>query len=112
MMIEYRDRDGIPISQEGWSMLFEDQEYRRVGFFKNDTYEVSTVWLGMSHPGGMYFETMIFCPDDPEYDQGCIRYETYGEAAEGHLRTMSDLIEGRPVWFIYGTEIDEFLEGI
>lgn len=101
-MISYFDRDGIAITQEQWVDLFADREYSTIGKWEGEGgISVSTVWLGLNARYGqgdpIIFETMIF--GGGKLDQEGTRYTTLGDAAEGHLRTVSDILEGRPVWF-------------
>jgi hypothetical protein len=59
---------------------------------------ISTVWLGLEHPGG-FFETMTFLEKDggPEFghEELCIRYWSLEEASEGHKELVEKLREER-----------------
>lgn len=56
--------------------------------FRNDTVEVSTVFLGFDHRisngSPLIFETMIFGLDDGELKDYQYRYSTWEEAQAGH----------------------------
>lgn len=83
----YYDKAGKPLTLREWAVLFEDMEYRRIGYdeFANGAH-VSTVWLGLDHnwfPGGppLIFKSMVF---DGVHDQEMIRYSTEVQAIQGH----------------------------
>ena len=84
----YRDKDGKEISLERFIELFEDMQYRVIGRTRVGSFLVSTVWLGIPHPGGLpfalnrYFESMTFDVEGNEHTMQ--RYETLGEAKLGH----------------------------
>ena len=90
-MIEYYDRDGVPMSQSAWMAKFEDREYKRVATETFDGgVEVSTVWLGLNHnwdPDGLplIFETMVF---GGKKDGEQWRYSTEALAIEGHAAVV------------------------
>jgi hypothetical protein len=46
---------------------------------------ISTVFLGLKHPGGTVFETMLFS-DDTKLHGEMMRYKTYNEALNGHAK--------------------------
>lgn len=71
-----------PVQSEliNWSVWFSVIENRRVAFTKKDDLEVSTVFLGIPHLGGM-FETMVF-RNGSSVD--CERCETWAEAEKLH----------------------------
>ena len=61
-------------------------------------YCVSTVTLVVEHPGGMWYETMIFGSDGKaitDYsDRYCERYKTKREAQEGHKKVINGVSAG------------------
>ena len=80
------DREGKEVGLYEWDKLFEDMEYRRVGWTRlwwgGD---ISTVWLGLDHGFGgrrVTFETMGFGLFGRELC--CLRYATTEEAERGH----------------------------
>ena len=106
-MSGYYNRAGEPITPKEWCHLMGDDAYHRVAFgqvtYGGHQLDVSTVWLGIDHNHSFWgrrelFETMVF--GECDFDQDCARYATEGEALEGHRRTMNDLAEGRPPWFL------------
>lgn len=96
----YYDINGNPIGLYEWAKLFENFDYKRVGFtVLPDGRHVSTVWMGLDHrfmPGGppIIFESMLFgLPYETEIfgkmrtvrpDEDMDRYSTYYEAIWGH----------------------------
>ncbi len=98
--LEYRDREGRPISLDDWTKLFENSDYKIVERDVVDDKVISTVWLGSPHMGagekgmGAYFETMVFSNDWSFEDEYCERYETLGEAVEGHKRIKQRIENG------------------
>jgi len=72
---------------------------RRIGQDEIGDAMVSTVFLGLEHFGGMWFETMIFGGDHDQWcgdhDQWCDRYTTLAQARAGHDRVVTALREGR-----------------
>jgi len=55
---------------------------------------VSTVFLELEHPGGMWYETIII-PRSDEVEAGFMeRYATKEEAEEGHRRVVEKLRRG------------------
>lgn len=102
----YYDRQGQPITADEWCRHLESAAYHRVAKGEvvdgsGTTTNVSTVWLGLDHGFGSgrleIFETMVF---GGRYDHELVRYATEGEALEGHRRTMADLADGRPPWWL------------
>lgn len=98
--IPYYDKDGIPVTQEQWGLLWGDDAYRMVARSTvasaadlNQTYDVSTIWLGINHGFGeglpLIFETMVFGSGDIESD--CQRYSTLREAQEGHIEMVTEV---------------------
>ena len=80
--MSYQNRDGKAISLDEWAVLFQDNDYSRIGLDDIGPYSVSTVWLGAVHFGKTYFETMIFGPKDQgEFQE---RYQTEEQAIYGH----------------------------
>ena len=70
-----------------WAKGFEKMD-RVVAKTKNDKVRVSTVFLGVDHSfrdegPPLLFETMIFCGEHDGYQE---RYETWDEAAIGHVK--------------------------
>lgn len=67
---------------------------KHIGHDKIGLLTVSTVFLGMEHPGGMWFETMIiggeanggFAAAEGEEHPFQERYATYDEAMAGHKK--------------------------
>lgn len=90
----YRSRNGIPISSEKWRQLFADERYRTV--WKSDhhdlrgrRHELSTVWMGLDHGGGTYYESMVFCKGHScGWNGHQVRYHTDAEAMEGHQELL------------------------
>jgi hypothetical protein len=86
-VIEYYDRDGVPMSRSAWSAKFGDYEYKRVAMETFDGgVEVSTVWLGLNHQWNPdappeIFETMVF---GGKLDGEQWRYATEEQAMKGH----------------------------
>jgi hypothetical protein len=90
----YFDRKGEPLDLMRFAVLFEDDDYRRVGFDEVGPFEVSTVWLGLNHRHGpgtpLIFETMVFRKGS-RADLDGDRYATEREAKEGHKRFVERL---------------------
>ena len=90
-MADYYDRKGNEISQEEWANLFENNT-RKVARDEDDTYVVSTVFLGLNHnfsDGPPHiFETMVFRKTSSGgvdwADLDMQRYTTEDEARAGH----------------------------
>ena len=88
--MQYRNRQGEPISLMEWADLFEDKDYIFVGrdlLAHPETkmvYDVITVWVGHTLDDGpnIIFETAVYRPDSSPRIVG--RYSTEKEAAEGH----------------------------
>ncbi len=80
-----RNRSGNPISLQEYLQLKEDAEYWQIGYDQfrigSEMFVVSTVWLGIIHPGDMIFETAIFHKGKVEE---IVRYKTELEAIKGH----------------------------
>jgi hypothetical protein len=103
------DRFGRPITFRQWAELLENLEYKFVGDFYTDDgkWRVSTVWLGIDsgfNMGGppMLFETMVFWHGQGriprrkrDWDQSCVRYQTFAEAEQGHAATVTNVKAGR-----------------
>lgn len=86
MMSDYYDRQGAPLSLEGWCALLRDHDYRRVALDYIGDVKVSTVWLGLDHNyfgdgPPLIFETMVF---GGPMDQDPYRWSTEEEAKAGH----------------------------
>jgi hypothetical protein len=94
-MILYYDRQGRPISLEGWALLLRDLDYRRVGLDEVGGFVISTVWLGLNHQWlasqpPIIFETMVFSAEDEKpVEEYMDRYSTEEEARLGHLNVVS-----------------------
>ena len=105
-MIEYYNRDGIPVDVAEYDRLLRDFDYRCLARTKvadpyrpEKTYGISTVWLGLDYSFGagppMIFEMMVFALDgnDPMHEV-CIRYATEDEARKGHTSMVIELCVG------------------
>ena len=73
-------------------------------------FRVSTVFLELEHPNGMWYETMIFGEDGLRLDiEPMWRYATQQEAEENHKRIVEALKNGRfklrPVEFALEIEL-------
>jgi hypothetical protein len=92
----YYDRNGNPISLEGWAFLFEKDD-RQIRHDVIGDVTISTVWLGINHAvfpiDGriLIFETMIFGGD---HEQDIWRYATEDEAVAGHERITREIKAG------------------
>jgi len=89
----FRNRDGEPIDIDTFALLLERDDYRRVEHDTIDGVEVSTVWLGVVHPGERIFETMVF--------GGALhgeqwRWSTEAEALMGHA-SVCHLVRENPM---------------
>jgi hypothetical protein len=52
---------------------------------------ISTVLLPIEHPGGMWFETMVFATQGAGSDDlDCVRYRTEEEARAGHADVVAE----------------------
>lgn len=95
----YYDRALNQVTLLEWAELLEDPAYRRVALDKVADCTVSTVWLGIDHGDGMFFETMVF--DGSGNDVLCQRYPTEAAAVEGHrqaaahVRNLEKKLKGR-----------------
>jgi hypothetical protein len=76
----------VDVTGAQWAQWFECQDNRRVALTKVGKQTVSTVFLGMEHGEGDFFETMVFpgC-------EICERYPTREEALSGHERIVAAL---------------------
>lgn len=89
MTSSYYDRQGNPITLTELGNFPSD--YKRVARDEGETYEVSTVWLGLDHSYGgapIIFETMVFGNAHP-LDQHQVRYATEAEALAGHAKMVT-----------------------
>lgn len=112
------EKNIVPCSLEEWSVMIENNVGRTVGKTAVGPLSVSTVFLGLPHPGpegfNYFFETMIFGSDETinfvssmtrEHTKGVfaeflglltgqpvaefqVRYKTWHEASEGHRRVV------------------------
>jgi hypothetical protein len=95
----YYNKRGEIISIGEWTLLFQDNVYKRVAITSIDEVcEVSTVWLGLDHSYSrsdpiLIFETMVFGGD--EYDGECWRYSTEEEARTGHEKMVTLVLAGK-----------------
>lgn len=88
----YRDKEGNPITHEQWSDLFSNMEYRIVKQEKIADYFISTVWIGLTHIRGAFFETMIFHETEGQkdsLDEWMKKYSSLSAAKEGHESAVS-----------------------
>lgn len=88
------NRNGDPISQDEWSSLVCDKEYKIVRKELINEIMVSTVWLGLDHSFfdilPLIFETMVFCKDiENPYHNYQERYSTIEEAIIGHEQVVN-----------------------
>jgi len=91
MIFYYILKDKIPIACDDvvtWGKFFENVENRIVGKTNVGKIEISTVFLGLEHIGGM-FETMIFGGKHDQYQERC---ETW-EGAETQHREAVELVK-------------------
>lgn len=94
----------VPCEREAWSKyatyddVIEDYKERMVGCLRMQNegvqYHISTVFLRLEHPGGMFFETMVFTRD-PQWSSHQERYATYEEAQKGFLTTIKRIYIGK-----------------
>ncbi len=99
--IIYRNKLGNRIEADEMEILFRHKDYKIVGQDKVGNYFVSTVWLGVPHLGGAYFETMVTVlpkgGTDPresgEFGKeiDIYRYHSLKEAEEGHEKVVKNL---------------------
>jgi hypothetical protein len=71
-----------------WARFFENVKNRSVAFHEGDTFQVSTVFIGLNHPG--LFETMVF---DGALDGEEGRASTWDEAVKMHEDMVSRCIK-------------------
>lgn len=86
-----KEKNVVPCTLEEWIKVFEKN--RTVKLTKlEDGGIISTVFLGIDHSFGngdpLVFESMVFSKEGEELDQ--IRYSTYKEAEEGHIRLVNE----------------------
>jgi len=94
--VKYKDKFGNPITSEEWGDLISDPgDYKIIKRTHLDHCWVSTVWLGLEHLGGHYFETMVFLLDDC-YDIEVMRYSSLNEAEKGHDEMVFKYIDYSP----------------
>ena len=78
-------REAVPATMKEWSSSYEQQNMRRVGFYKDGDLVVSTVFLGMDHSFGfgppMIFETLT---QRVGGEENMVRYSTWKQARAGH----------------------------
>jgi hypothetical protein len=80
------DRSGDPISQNVWTDLTVDPDYKTVARSRVGRYHVVTVWRGLDPH---VFETRVFTSGPEPF---CLRQESYAtevEARAGHARYLS-----------------------
>ncbi|MCI0391651.1 MAG: hypothetical protein MOB07_23145 [Acidobacteria bacterium] len=75
-----------------WAVWFETADLR-VAFDEVNGVEVSTIFLGLDHSGGLgtpiLFETMVF--GGPRDGAQC-RYRTWDHAMAGHAQIVADVL--------------------
>ena len=76
------ERRPVPADMRQWGEWFGQMDNRRVGRTDVGDSEISTVFLGLPHVGGM-FETMVF---GGPFDQEQERCETWADAEAMHAR--------------------------
>lgn len=100
-MSGWYDRQGNPLTNAALRALPPD--YKRVANHDGDTFQVSTVWLGLDHSydGGppLIFESMVFGHRHP-LDQVQRRYSTEAEALAGHKTLVAECEHGERVFAI------------
>lgn len=90
------DKENVPYVEEDiikWANKHHMQ--RRIKFDENETYKISTIFLGIDHNyeefgDPILFETMIFFEGDWQ-DETQKRYETYEQAIEGHEQALKSV---------------------
>lgn len=107
-MVPMVPTDKDPKKQHGFAPIcnrcdyvFHKDKFRLVhnanvmnGYFQKFKVRVSTVFLELEHPGGFFYETMIFV------DEGKIecffqdRYKEIDEAVKGHIKVLLKLVQG------------------
>jgi len=82
---------------EEWEKFMSNMDRRRIGKTmvpikgKPGEYAtVSTVFLGMDHGGGTFWESIVFYPDGTSGHE--TRYTSREEAIAGHLSLLHDLL--------------------
>lgn len=85
-MDHYILRNGRPVkvSMLEWAEWLQQSENREVESTIIGRYQVSTVFLGINAPGGIY-ETMVFNTNEIQ------RYWTLGEAKKGHFEIVKEI---------------------
>jgi len=86
----------VPVCTCGY--VFGRDKWHLVDIVKTPrgTFRVSTVFLELEHPNGMWYETMIFGEDGLRLDiEPMWRYATQQEAEENHKRIVEALKNGR-----------------
>ena len=103
----YYNLNDEPCDQEEWIRLFENRWHEpdgrwRVGLetvtVDDQTYEVSTVWMGLDHRlmdkgPPLIYETMVFPPGENS-EVFMERYATRDDAEKGHADTVKQLQRG------------------
>jgi hypothetical protein len=91
-----------------WSLWFDTADTRVARTEFDDCY-VSTVFLGIEHPGGYLFETMIFGGEHDCFQQ---RYFTWEAAVVGHQEIVDMVLDSiggqRAVEEVVQSLLDEF----
>lgn len=86
-----KEKNVVPCTLEEWGKMFEKNRTVKLTKLENGTL-VSTVFLGIDHNFGegdpLVFESMVFSLEKEKLDQ--IRYSTYKEAEEGHIRLVNE----------------------
>lgn len=89
MSIVYYDKHNQEVSLEEYVKLFEDMDYRRIGYTHIGCYVVSTVWTGTLGISTYAFETMVFNNEKGDFlDIDCDQYLGEQDAAQGHTRMV------------------------
>lgn len=95
MPLEFRDREGRPLTTDEWARLKEDEAYCQIESTNVAGGWVSTAWIGVvrpKDPGQGIFETLVREPGGAqrEYRQ---QYATEAEARAGHVGILAALLE-------------------
>ena len=90
--VRYKDKDGKFISEAEWAGLLENRDYCIIKKTFINRKEISTIWLGLIHIGGYYFETMVFTYGDCE-DLEMERYASLQDAIDGHERFVKEYMK-------------------
>lgn len=95
-MSEYYNKDGYHISNKEHHRLMGLKDYKRVAVDANDTYRVSTCWLGFDYGNGwsspVIFETLAFdVKTGKPYAEYLERYCYEEEALAGHKMVCEKL---------------------